>query len=133
MDNVYTPEGTIMTKVNTVGFFQELSHGDSDGPKLRDSLQQTSDKHETEIVGYLLSGKILIACFGIASDILNPSSEFKIAPHIMTDGVWAWPQDLAYYVKEYHVLLPDSFINHMIANQWCVPDITEEKLLTLEF
>jgi len=32
---------------------------------------------------------------------------------MQTDGVWAWPNVLAYYVERYHCRLPDEFVSHV--------------------
>jgi hypothetical protein len=121
-----------MKKLNKVGFFQELSHGDDDGPKLRELVQQHENDYEHDVIAYLLCGKEFITCLGFTSDVLNPDSGFKISPNITTDGVWAWPLDLAYYVKEYHVKLPDEFLSHMKRNQWVIPNITDNELMEFE-
>lgn len=35
---------------------------------------------------------------------------------ILTDGAWVWPGDIAYYVENYNILLPDEFIENVIKN-----------------
>ena len=46
----------------------------------------------------------------------------KMGSHIFTDGVWAWPEGLAHYVRDHSVMLPDSFIDHCRNNSWKIPD-----------
>jgi hypothetical protein len=40
---------------------------------------------------------------------------------VRTDGVQAWPEDIAYYVIGYHVRLSDAFVDRVRLNQWTVP------------
>jgi hypothetical protein len=35
--------------------------------------------------------------------------------------VYAWPEDLAYYLERYHVALPDEFLKHLAAAKWTPP------------
>jgi hypothetical protein len=32
----------------------------------------------------------------------------------LTDGVWVWPEGLAHYVEDHHVLLPDEFVERAL-------------------
>ena len=121
-----------MTKLNKVGFFQELPHGDTDGPILKDLIRKEANKQQNEIIQYLVSGVELITCLGVTSDILDPSSDVIISPNIITDGTWAWPLDLSYYVKAYNIELPKEFTKHIENNNWEIPIITDEILFTLE-
>jgi len=33
---------------------------------------------------------------------------------LLTDGHWTWRNDLAYYVENYRIGLPDEFIQHAL-------------------
>jgi hypothetical protein len=121
----------MMKKLNKVGFFRELPHGDEDGPILREMVSSSPHQDEANVLNYLNLGEELITCLGLTSDVLYPSSEM-ISPHILTDGVWAWPLDLEYYVRTYHVQLPEPFLRHMNKNQWKIPAIDQETLEQLE-
>lgn len=119
-------------KLHRFGFFPELRHGDEDGISIKTLMSDTARSNEAEQAQYLENGVVLIACAGVVKDVLNPLSGIIGSPHILTDGVWAWPKDLAYYVKKYHVKLPDEFIQHMKNNGWNPPDETEIDLSELE-
>jgi hypothetical protein len=57
--------------------------------------------------------------------VLNPQAPTIIgSPDIMIDGVYAWPGDLPFYVRRYHVRLRDDFVAHMRANGWTVPPLS---------
>ena len=49
----------------------------------------------------------------------------------MTDGHWAWPDDLPAYVQKYHLALPEQFVQHARANNWQVPTLTLQTLRSL--
>jgi hypothetical protein len=121
----------MMRKLCKVGFFRELPHGDNAGPSLQEMGGSLPYPDQVNILSYLKSGKEFITCLGLTSDVLNPSSEM-IAPHVLTDGVWAWSLDLEYYVRKYYVQLPELFLHHMRENEWQVPDIDEQTLELLE-
>lgn len=119
-------------KLKKVGFFRELRHGDENGPSLKTCIRSEPQEDEAKIINYLKSGICFISCSGITQDVLDPSSEFRIPPHILTDGVWAWPQDIVYYVQKYHAQLPSIFVDHMKSNNWTVISENKMDLLTLE-
>jgi hypothetical protein len=50
---------------------------------------------------------------------------------VLTDGQYAWPSDLAYYVERYHVRLPDDFVSVIAAHGWRVPEAVDLQRLRL--
>jgi hypothetical protein len=121
-------------KLKRIGFFRELRHGLSTGPSLRDSIRngkQSSDA--ARIAAYLQKGTVFIACPGVVKDVLKKEGGPVIgSPHIRTDGVWAWPSDLAYYVTHYNVALPREFVEHIEGNGWQPPPAESIQLANLE-
>jgi hypothetical protein len=111
-----------MKKLKLAGFFRELPHGLESGPSLRESVASTAHGLELKILEYLRNGKLVIATPGLVGDVLSNPGVPVVAPHIFTDGEWAWPGDLIYYVSKYHVRVPAEFLKHMEANGWHVPD-----------
>lgn len=107
-------------KLKTAGFFRELPHGAVDGPSIREGVASSPQQDEGRIIEYLKNGSLFVASTGIAKDVLDQSAIVG-SPHVLTDGVWAWPADLAYYVEKYHVRLPAEFAKHMALNSWAVP------------
>ncbi len=95
-----------------VGFFQELRHGPCDGPRLLDSIRTTAQADEDQMTRYLNGGLILFASPGVVEDVLEPGKVIA-TPSVLTDGSWAWPEDLAYYVGRYHIELPEEFVSHV--------------------
>ena len=114
-----------MKKLKLVGFYRELPHGLKSGPSLGDMISTYPQEEEMKIVSYLKQGLVIIACIGRATDILSEKEIVIGSPHILTDGEWAWPNDLAYYVETYHAKVPSAFIEYMKENNWVVPDNIE--------
>lgn len=103
------------------GYYKEMPHGDETDPSIMDSINRTITEKE-KICNYLENGEVLAACSRIVTDIITPEKGIIGAPDDMTDGVYLWPADLAYYVNEYNLKLPDEFIAHMKNNNWTVPN-----------
>jgi hypothetical protein len=106
------------------GFFRELRHSD-DLPSLKSALADAPQNHEQDIVDYLRSGALLIGSPGPSFDVLSSTRQVAGAQHILTDGTWAWPADISYYVEKYHCRLPREFIDHMRSRNWRPPDDAE--------
>jgi len=124
-------------KLKRYGFFSELEHGDPDGVSLI-GLRDTGrwDANEKPLaVEYLRSGVLLVGCPGVVTDVLAGSdggeAEAIGSPHVLTDGEWAWPADLAYYVDRYNVPVPDEFLARMRAANWRAPEVKDLQSLEL--
>ncbi|MEN0065588.1 MAG: hypothetical protein AAGA48_25835 [Myxococcota bacterium] len=115
-------------KLKRAGFFAELPHGDEDGPSLGDARNETPQPHEARIVAYLREAPVLIEESDNVADVLDPSGEWIGPASIHTDGVWAWPADLAYYVEHYHVNLPTSFVEHLVDRGYALGEIDLEAI-----
>lgn len=114
-----------------VGFFDELELWHPTGQSLVDNLSTEPRPKEAEIIRYLEDGNIIVACAGIVEDVLSKSGEFAGVPSIKTDGVFVWTGILGYYVKKYHAVLPDEFIQHIEANNWQMPELSESEILEI--
>jgi hypothetical protein len=119
------------------GFFRELRHGRPDGPSLGESIEAHGHPEADRIISYLESGEVLATTGSMVDDYLDVSRQGVARLEIVTDGVWVWPRDLAYYVREHRVKLPEEFVAHMRAQHWEPPalspaalDKVEEEYLT---
>lgn len=88
-------------KLNKIGFFRELKHGDKFGTSLKKAVCNSSSENEAKIVEYLDNGAAFCVTAGLVSDVLDESKGVIGNLEILTDGTWAWPSDLSYYVKCY--------------------------------
>jgi hypothetical protein len=105
-------------KLQRVGFFAELRHGDPRGEKLSEARRPEPQLHEEPLVRYLQQAPVLVASPGPVRDVLAPDSGYIGTPSIHSDGVWCWPGDLAHYVATYHLALPAAFLAHAVARRW---------------
>lgn len=104
--------------VTRVGCFEEL--GFEGGPSLADARGRRAPDSIEKVVAYLKSGPILVLSPGLVRDVFERSN---VAGNrsLRTDGVYAWPDSLAYFVEKYAVQLPTELEAHMAARQWTMP------------
>jgi hypothetical protein len=114
-----------------VGFFRELDHGDPNGASLHESITSTALSFEEQLISYLRTASVLAATPSVALDIVDPS-RITDPPHLMTDGVWLWPLDLASYVERYHLTLPPDFIEHLRLQDWKPRELNVDDLSRIE-
>lgn len=119
-------------KLKSVGFFRELRHGDEQGLSLKKVIRNSPSDNEDKIVKYLDSGVAFCVTAGLVSDVLDESKGVIGSLEILTDGEWAWPSDLSYYVKYYHIDLDTKFIEHIKNNNWIISNKKNIDLLNLE-
>jgi hypothetical protein len=74
-----------------------------------------------EFVEHFHTAPIMFHSLGPVTDVFTPNGDYICAPNIHTDGVYAWPEDLAYYVERYHVAPPAEFLAHLAAAKWIAP------------
>jgi len=120
-----------MKKLKKVGFFKELSYGDSNGESIFELVNKGDSSIADTIYNYLKNGIILIVSPTVAIDEISKEKKEIGTLCIQTDGIWGWPSDLAYYVKHYNVLLPNEFLNNIFINNGVVNDNIDISLLTL--
>jgi hypothetical protein len=68
---------------------------------------------------------------GLTRDVLIDNGPIIGPPHVLTDGVYGWPADLAHYAAKHHARVDAGFVAQMRANAWTVPttiDVTSLKL-----
>jgi len=73
---------------------------------------------EQLILRYLRSGDVVAVSPGILRDVLDDERPIIGSPKVLTDGVWTWPGELAYYVERYHIELPGAFVERIQSNAW---------------
>jgi len=108
-------------KLKRIGFFPELSTAPSEAVSLKDVVRDVGSSEEAKIAAYLKSGIVFIARPGIERDVLNDQHPVIGSGHLLTDGIWLWPDSLSHYVATYHLRLRDEFIDHLRARSWSVP------------
>lgn len=108
-------------KLVYAGNFRELGYDDHpNAPSLFDGRGKRTHSNKEKVIVYLRTATTLIMSPGCDEDVLDPSKNAGSAS-VMTDGVYAWPKTLAYYVETYDVELPAEFEKHMERNRWAPP------------
>ncbi|MCA9088358.1 MAG: hypothetical protein KDA90_06945 [Planctomycetaceae bacterium] len=120
-----------MTTHKRVGFFFEQSVEDQQR-SLNSLRSDVAHPKEDQIVEYLVSGINVCVYMMHEHDYLADPPVFIGEGLVKSDGEWVWPASLAHYVREYHISLPQEFIEKMERTDWrvppnaeCAPDIPE--------
>lgn len=104
-----------------VGFFFELPVAEQ-ARVLQSLRRKTPAARQPDILRYLRGGTEFAACPGLERDVLEGANGRIIGSiQLRTDGVFAWPESLEYYVERYHIGIPDDFVAAMAANGWQCP------------
>jgi hypothetical protein len=109
-----------MIELQRTGFFREMPHGEPSDPSLAEARNPAPGPHEERVVAYLETGHVHTAAPGPVFDVFDAGTRIG-SPHLLTDGTFVWPGDLAHYVRTYHVRLAGPFVEHMLARSWEVP------------
>lgn len=120
-----------MSIARKVGFFCELSP-EEQVKALSSIRQRQAQADEAGILKYLGAGVPIASAPGVDEDVLAHPSRIIGPLEFLTDGVWVWPKSLAYYVRNYHIALPDDFLEHMRCNEWECPQNVDLSQLTME-
>ena len=108
----------------------KLRHGRAGGPSLRERLGKA--EQSACLAQYLDSGTVVIATAGaLTHDVLSADSAVIGRLAILTDGSWAWPSDLGYYVAKYAVGLNPEFVRHVTEANCVAPILSREQLKRL--
>ena len=105
----------------TIGYYKEMPHGNQTDPSIKDFVGKEDKALAAKISSYLSSGISLAVTPGIVNDVIDPDKGIAGSPTAYTDGTWVWPGDLAYYVMNYRLKLPDEFTKTMQENNWTIP------------
>lgn len=101
-----------------VGFFSENNLSMADNGSIKDFLVSTEqiDYSKNTVLKYLERGKKEAVCPKPVYDILTNE---LISNHftVFTDGEYVWKSDLAYYVKNYELSLPQDFLDKVLQRQ----------------
>lgn len=106
--------------VKTVGYYKEMPHRIETTDSIYDFINKEKQERIKSICKYLDSGLELIVSPGVTEDIIEPLNGNSGTTSTFTDGIWLWPGDLSYYVRNYRLKLPDDFITTMKNNNWKV-------------
>jgi hypothetical protein len=121
--------------VRTIGLFAEIgpSRPEVYRESIYDAVRPDAEPEEEDICEYLNSGIPLFDVMESTRDVISGDSYIKGGPSLLTDGTWVWREDLQYYVKRYHVALPEEFIRHARESGFRVGVHDRDHLISLGF
>ena len=117
-------------QVKLAGNFVEQGWNDIGAPSLVEQRGKRPPANKDNVVAYLKAGVALVVSPGVDEDFFDPPQIAAVST-IRTDGEYAWPSSLAYYVENYDVALAPDFEAHMQRNRWKVPDKIDPRSLEL--
>ena len=77
---------------------------------LKDSIIDKLDYNRSKILDYLEQGKRILGCPCGAVLEINTGEELCHGYGVYSDGVYAWPEFILHYIKNYNIKLPEGLI-----------------------
>ncbi len=103
------------------GHFYELDQNDMPVEISRLRRIEAEDDEQL-VIQYLESGKVSAVVMIIERDFADSPNGKSLGEVILrTDGEWTWPESLCYYIKRYHIRVPEEFRQKMASTNWLVP------------
>lgn len=104
--------------------------GYDDEPSLVSLRDRISINDAEALARYLESGKLLMMSPGLVEDVLAPGNQAG-SYSILTDGVFAWHEALAYFVRRYRVAVPPQLLEHARGQGYRISDNVNTKNLSI--
>jgi hypothetical protein len=104
-------------------------------PSINDFIEKTSIDYQDkeQIAVYLETAQVVATTSRLRFPCVLTGKKFSGSLSYRTDGKWLWPDDLAYYVREHHVRLPDKMVETIRHNEFKPPSVTEDMVRNLEW
>ncbi len=71
-----------------------MPHGLEQNPSIKEFVNLENPDQVEAICQYLRNGTLLIASFGLTTDVIDSKKGVSGTPSAYTDGTWVWPGDL---------------------------------------
>lgn len=99
------------------GRFEEFvpDHG---YPSIRESFADGPYDGKVKILRYLRKSKYYAVSAGRYPVDAFTGEQLAIEPGIKTDGTYAWPAELEYYVDVYNLMLSDEFADYILSKPY---------------
>jgi hypothetical protein len=110
--------------LKAVGFFESAD-------EVRAAMTGSEQPWEQAALSYLEQGRWIIMSMSYPHDLLDPDGPEVDQRQSFTDGVWMWSGMLIHYLRNYHVTLPAEFLEHMAAQDWVVPALSDDQIHAL--
>ncbi|MFJ2215616.1 hypothetical protein ACIQVO_25130 [Streptomyces sp. NPDC101062] len=113
-----------------LGFYDELDDlPDRPNGSVHDAVRPTGEPDEAALVTYLDAGHALIDVMEGGRDVITGLGHRHSAgcSSLLTDGTWLWRLDFPHYVETHHVVLPESFTEHVRGQGYRMPALVTER------
>lgn len=76
---------------------------------------EISEEEKEAIISFLKSGTVAVGERSGNKDIFDPTVDSRFGPRksLVTDGTWAWTEQLEYYIRKYSFAPPPDFLEYM--------------------
>lgn len=99
--------------MKVIGVFRELGRGIAPSvPSIHSLVGTLSADDVALVVDYLRSGTVVVDVMEAVIDPVDSVTCINGGSSLVSDGVWVWRADLAYFVEKYRVGLPSDFLVH---------------------
>ncbi|MER5387733.1 hypothetical protein [Saccharopolyspora sp. NPDC002686] len=83
------------------------------GPSLDDHPRLTEPADREHVLAHLRAGQVLVSTDTTMIDVVQPGRGSVVPIGFRTDGVWLWPEAIAYYLEEYGLAPDERFLAHI--------------------
>ena len=113
--------------MKVVGLFRELGSGiDASVQSIHRLVGNLPSDSVDVVVSYLKSGVPIFDVMEGTIDPLDNSVVIEGGPSLVSDGVWVWRNDLAYFVEKYRVGLPAEFLEQVFLYKKVDDSLTDD-------
>ncbi|MFF0576664.1 hypothetical protein [Streptosporangium saharense] len=113
-----------------LGFYEELWSARAGSPlgSIKNFVRNTAAPDEEKVMNYLANGHEIFSVMGVEKDVLGSDYRILGGYSVKTDGEWVWRDGLWFYLIEYHIGLPEEFLEKVRAYNYEVPYVPESLL-----
>jgi hypothetical protein len=116
--------------MNLAGFYEELGAGsDFSQGSIREVRLNDAQPDEDLLAAYLDQGHLLVDFTETTRDVIGGKERIIGGSSLRSDNTWIWRIDLSFYVRKYHLKLPDEFVEHARSQGFTVPEKNPEMLI----
>ncbi|MFI5591589.1 ferredoxin [Amycolatopsis sp. NPDC051758] len=119
------------------GLTPPVSDGEVRTPRIYDGLdaagkplirrQPLVPAEAERVLAYLDAAPVILASRSYGPDAFAPDRDDAVPMNFRTDGAWAWPGAVAYYLREHGVPPDPDLVAHIRARRFTAPsEVTEE-------
>ena len=85
------------------------------------------------VASYLENAQVVATTSRLGFPCAVTGKQFGGSVSYRTDGVWLWLDDLAYYVREHNIRIPDKMLETMQRNNFVPPPVSDVDVEKLEW